>query len=86
MTRRNRDLKRRYNITAAEYDMMLISQNHTCKICKDVCTTGRRLSVDHCHSTGAIRGLLCTNCNSGLGKFKDNPQLLAAAIKYLEDK
>lgn len=42
------------------------------------------LAVDHCHKTGKIRGLLCVNCNQGIGKFKDSVFLLEAAIKYLQ--
>lgn len=41
------------------------------------------LSIDHCHETGAFRGLLCSECNFGLGKFKDDPELLLAAVEYL---
>ncbi len=46
----------------------------------------RLLCVDHCHQTGGLRGLLCNDCNIGLGHFKDNPTLLEAAIKYLKNK
>ena len=52
----------------------------------DICGTppsNKRHSIDHCHSTGVIRGLLCDACNTGLGKFKDNTNLLQKAIKYL---
>ena len=45
----------------------------------------RNLCVDHCHTTGKVRGLLCDNCNVGLGRFKDNITLLEKAIKYLND-
>lgn len=54
-----------------------------CKICNQSCSSGYKLSVDHCHLTGEIRGLLCLRCNKGLGYFKDNPEFLSKAIKYL---
>ncbi len=44
-----------------------------------------RLSVDHCHNTGTVRGLFRSNCNNGLGRFKDSVELLAKAINYLEN-
>lgn len=61
-----------------------------CAICgKDIYLFGSKKSntahVDHEHSTGKIRGLLCQECNTGLGKFRDNPLFLANAIKYLEN-
>ena len=52
-----------------------------CAICQK---SDLRLSVDHCHSTGQIRGWLCHNCNVGLGHFKDDTDLLRAAINYLD--
>ena len=78
-------LKRYYGITANQYYAMSTSQGDVCKICKGKCKTGRELSVDHCHTIGKIRGLLCSNCNSGLGSFKDNVELMAEGIKYLEN-
>ena len=82
--RRHNYLKKRYGITQEDYDLMLENQSHGCKICG--APRGRsRLSVDHCHTTGKVRGLLCSPCNSGLGYFKDNPAVLASAIKYLND-
>lgn len=57
------------------------TQIKKCSICKK---TVSRLNVDHCHKTGKTRGLLCTNCNIGLGNFKDNIEILKRAIKYLK--
>lgn len=75
----------RYGITNEQYQTMLESQNGTCKICKQHETMrGRGLAVDHCHATGKVRGLLCGKCNQGLGSFRDNPELLGAAIQYIE--
>ena len=59
---------------------MLIEQEKRCVICK----RNVILRVDHCHTTGKVRGLLCHNCNTGLGQFKDNIDNLKMAIKYLE--
>ena len=84
---RNAKLKNKYGITLGDYNRILENQNHSCKICGTT-NSGRRgtLDVDHCHTTGKVRGLLCTNCNNGLGRFKDSADLLASAIKYLNAK
>ena len=77
-------MKRKYGITFDQYNQMLAAQGGVCAICGEACITGKRLAVDHCHTTGAVRALLCSNCNTGLGKFRDNPDLLRAAALYLE--
>lgn len=79
----NWDYKRRYGVTVEQYDQMLLKQNGLCAICGRVDETGKRLAVDHSHETGKIRGLLCTGCNTGLGKFKDSSQLLNKAATYI---
>lgn len=72
---------RKYGISEKDYESMLLYQNNVCAICykADI----KSLSVDHCHITGKIRGLLCSSCNMGIGMFKDNPSLLNNAIGYL---
>lgn len=82
---RRAHLKRKYNITLEEYNQMSESQDNKCKICGQENMDGRYevLAVDHCHTTGKIRGLLCGNCNLALGNFKDDIQLLKNAIIYL---
>jgi hypothetical protein len=79
---RKQSLKKSFGISVEEYDSMFKSQGGVCKICNSL-NGKRRLNVDHCHSTGKIRGLLCGNCNLGLGNFKDSPMVLAAAMAYL---
>lgn len=84
------ELKRSYGISSAKYDEMSEAQDHKCKICgnpENVVIRGKTISlaVDHCHETGDVRGLLCSKCNQGLGCFKDSPDLLAEAIKYLNE-
>lgn len=76
----------KYGISIETYNSMMESQNMSCAICLESFSDSinRRLAVDHDHTTGAVRGLLCGNCNNGLGRFKDNVSLLKKAIEYLE--
>ncbi len=81
-------LRQRYGITVDRFNSILESQGGVCLICREP-ETGRqhnrkRLSVDHCHKTGKIRGLLCGRCNRAIGLFKDSPMLVRAASIYLE--
>ncbi len=80
-------LRRNYGINYGDYSRMLGEQNGLCAICGKPASGGiksaARLHVDHDHATGAVRGLLCSRCNQGIGYFSDNPELLAAAIAYL---
>lgn len=78
------DLKRGYGISYKEYAKILVGQGGVCAICKGNQTDRyKNLSVDHCHETGAVRGLLCSKCNLALGGFKDSPELLDRAKDYL---
>ena len=81
-------LKSRYGITLEEYEAMLTEQGGVCAICglPENDRYKRRLSVDHDHETGAIRGLLCHMCNTGLGKFTDSSELLTSAANYLIER
>lgn len=91
--RRRHALWSMYRLTVAQYDAMYEQQGGRCAICgvpKDSWEPGvgvagrdRFLVVDHCHVNGHVRGLLCGNCNHGIGKFKENPENLLAAIAYL---
>lgn len=80
----NAMLKMRFGITVEDYTAILAAQGGVCKICGK--TQNKRLAVDHCHVTGIIRGLLCANCNTGLGLFLDDPELLDKAIGYLNEE
>lgn len=77
-------LKRKYGISIEERDRLIESQNGLCAICKSTCRTGNKLSVDHSHVTGKVRGMLCANCNLGLGSFMDSISSLKSAVEYLE--
>jgi hypothetical protein len=82
---RNYDLMRKFNITTEQFNKMLIMQNGECAIChtQEFMNNGEVAAVDHCYQTGNIRGLLCSNCNAGLGMFSDSPSKLLSAIEYL---
>ena len=79
------DLRRKYGITFAEYSRRLLQQGGVCALCHLPPINGQRLVVDHDHVLGRIRGLLHRTCNVGLGLFKDNLQLLEAAVSYLRN-
>ena len=86
---KNSKLLKEYNITLEDFNKMLEEQNHKCKICgkeetKELNNTKWKLSVDHCHKTGKVRGLLCAKCNVGLAKFEEDEQQFLNAIKYLK--
>ncbi len=80
----HRSQLRKYGLTLDQYDELSVQQGDKCKICGGINKNGKRLFVDHSHTTGKIRGLLCSNCNSGLGFFEDNPQILINAAEYLK--
>lgn len=90
------NFKRNYGITEADYERILVSQNGRCAICGIVLISQvdhtRAFSrhpvneadrVDHCHKTGRVRGILCFGCNVGLGKFRDDENLMLRATRYL---
>jgi len=85
---RKQKVVRMYKITPEEYDNLYL--NKKCCICGNSEQIGvygkvKELAVDHCHTTGKVRGLLCQSCNVGLGAFKDNTEFLQKAITYLKE-
>ncbi len=84
------NVKYRYRLSQDNFDELFIKQNGVCAICglseSQFSKYGKikRLSIDHCHKTDKIRGLLCVACNTGLGGFKDNIDIMASAISYLQ--
>jgi hypothetical protein len=89
--RRRRVLQTTFGLSLEQYEAMHESQKGLCAICHKPETAKnnydavtRKLAVDHNHSTGKIRGLLCSACNTGLGLLQDNPAVLQAAIEYLK--
>lgn len=80
--------KSRYGITHEDRDRMIEEQNNKCLICGVEFGSSRNRTVpnvDHCHSTGKVRGILCNRCNVGLGHFLDDPDLMLKAIEYLNE-
>lgn len=59
-------------------------QGGVCAVCGDPRTKGKRLCIDHDHTTGEVRGLLCDRCNKGIGLFRDDPATIMSAINYLK--
>ena len=76
----------KYGVDHGTYDAMLAAQGGVCAICKttESGTRTKRFSIDHCHGSKLVRGLLCVSCNNGLGRFKDDPVRLRKAADYLE--
>ena len=74
-----------YGITTEQYSQMCNEQFFRCAICFGISSQNKRLSVDHCHETNLVRGLLCDSCNLGLGSFKDDISRLEGAIAYLRE-
>jgi len=88
-------LLRTYGLSYEDYEALVTKQKGRCAICRKKCVSmsayrglrgadGSSFRVDHCHKTGRVRGLLCVECNIGLGKFKDDAGLLKKAYEYLE--
>ena len=85
----SRKLKAAYGITLADYNRLLAQQQGKCAICGNAhvpgntARNGKRLHVDHCHESGRVRGLLCSNCNLGIGNLQHDETILLKAIEYL---
>lgn len=76
-----RHRRRKYGITPEDFDRMLRQQDRKCAICSAI---HKKLCVDHDHSTGKVRALICRNCNTGIGNLGDSAALLRKAADYLE--
>jgi hypothetical protein len=81
---RDRALKRKFGLTYEQKQAMVSTQNGRCRICQELLQPGRRTHVDHDHASGKVRGILCSGCNTGLGGFRDNPNFLREAARYVE--
>jgi len=78
-------LRNRYGVEWSDIEKLYKQQNNSCEICKkQINLMSKDTHIDHCHTTNKMRGILCGNCNRGLGQFKDNVSSLKTAILYLE--
>lgn len=75
---------RAFGITVEHLQALMAAQGEGCAICGNACRTGRALALDHDHETGDLRGLLCSNCNRGIGYLQDSPEVIRSALAYLE--
>ena len=85
--RKNQHLRRQYSITLKQFNEKLEDQDNKCGVCREVFDTSSKAKtphVDHNHTTGLVRALLCHNCNVALGLFGEDPTKLVAALAYLE--
>lgn len=77
-------IKRVFNLSIEEYQDIYKAQNGQCAICElNFLSLDRRPDIDHCHTTGKVRGLLCSFCNTAIGLLKDGPDLSIKAATYL---
>lgn len=79
-------LARTYGLSIDEYEQMLAEQGYKCSICGSTGSGAEKnkFVVDHCHTTGKVRGLLCWPCNIGIGMFKERPDLIEKVNHYLK--
>lgn len=84
---RERKLKKFYNMSLEEFNLLSERQNHKCTICKKdaALEKNKNLVVDHCHRTGKVRSLLCDRCNRTMGSLEENIEILESMIKYIRE-
>lgn len=87
---KNQDLRKSFGMSYEDYMFLLAQQNFVCAICdrgerviNPATGDTRHLAVDHDHATGRVRGLLCTSCNTGIGKFGESLELVRRVVDYL---
>lgn len=82
--RRASNLRYYYGVDFEYFESLRDAQENKCAICQSPFTDEKHTHLDHCHSTKAVRGILCNHCNRGLGAFKDSTENLESALKYLK--
>ncbi len=87
LTSRKLMLNKKYGLTIEDLEKMIEKQNKKCAICfQDLQVGTVKCCIDHNHETGEVRGILCSNCNTGIGLLKENNNILQSAIKYLSNQ
>jgi hypothetical protein len=81
---RRRHALKKYGLTLEQYEAMVDAVGGACELCGTV--PDKQLSVDHCHTTGVVRGLLCQRCNMGIGYFDDDIERIAGVVTYLQER
>lgn len=76
---------RTYGITLEQYDQMLLDQNGLCAVCHKLCRSGKKLSIDHNHDSGVVRGLLCSGCNLALGSLMESAANARSLADYIDN-
>lgn len=76
---------KRHGLTTNQFDKMISSCNNSCEICKKIFKSKPDAKIDHCHTTGKVRGILCGHCNTALGLVNDNDKILLSMIDYLKN-
>lgn len=83
---RNNEFKRKYGITVDDYNQLLTEQQGCCKMCgKHESELNKSLCIDHCHHSGHVRALLCSNCNLAFGLLFEDTDIMKSMIKYAEE-
>lgn len=74
---------KRYGLSVSEYEKILSDQNNVCAVCESTFKNAKDTHIDHCHTTGAVRGILCHRCNTGIGMLGDTAEGVQRALAYL---
>lgn len=75
-----------FGISMQEFRSMVTDQRNSCAICFKHLATTKEMHIDHCHSTGRVRGILCGSCNRGIGLLQDDPDIILSAYNYLNSR
>lgn len=81
---RSYDLKKKYGLTVDDLERMIMSQGNKCDICAKQFSEKVKMNIDHCHTTGKVRSLLCSRCNTAIGLVFENVEIMNSMINYIK--